>query len=108
MRRSLSCLGAVIVLAGAASLAHAQYPGGYPCCPPPQAPDACGHGYYNTGPYGMAYGPNYWVTPPFLPFNGLLPNPGFQGNGGQAAPPAFPMHPYYRGPRDYFMYEEPR
>jgi hypothetical protein len=39
-------------------------------------PDACGPGWYNVGPCGMVYGPNYYVVPPCMPFNGLLPGPG--------------------------------
>jgi hypothetical protein len=42
-------------------------------CPIPQAPDACGPGWYNVNCYGMVYGPNYWLVPPCLPWNGYLP-----------------------------------
>jgi hypothetical protein len=95
---------------------------------PPVAPDACGPGWYNTGPCGMVYGPNHWLRPGWDPFNGLVPRygqPSSPGNGGlpplptladMAAPhannghtpglpssPVFPSHPYARSPRDFFM-----
>jgi hypothetical protein len=95
MRATILSLGALILLGAGATLAQAgpYYFG------PPQAPDACGPGWYNVGPQGMVYGPNYWLRPPYLPWNGLVPAP----SGGQGASPAFPTHPYARGPRDYFM-----
>lgn len=52
---------------------------GGPACSPAlhiplgTAPDACGPGFYATGVGGMCYGPNYWLVPPFPPFNGILP-----------------------------------
>lgn len=42
------------------------------------APDACGPGWYSIGGCGMVYGPNYYLVPPWMPFNGLLPGPGGQ------------------------------
>ncbi len=90
---------------------------------PPVAPDVCGGGgWYNTGPYGMTYGPNYWLRPAWEPFNGFgnpyaaqggqggqgggYPGmPGYGSGNGNGLPqsPLFPSHPYARSPRDYFM-----
>ncbi len=84
----------------------------------PQAPDACGPGYYAPNCCGQWYGPNYCLRPCYPPFNGLLPCPARPGNGngngngngasggpGCATPgiPAFPTHPFARSPRDFFM-----
>ncbi len=55
--------------------------------PIPVAPDACGPGWYNVGGCGMVYGPNHYVVPPCMPFNGLLPGP--QGQCLMAARRAF-------------------
>src|ERR1700676_2458233 len=41
--------------------------------PLPIAPDACGEGFYTTGPDGTVYGPNYCVRPPFEPTQPQLP-----------------------------------
>jgi hypothetical protein len=121
MRISAIGLGVLLGVALAGELASAQpyYPSR------PQAPDACGPGYYCTGPCGMTYGPGYCVKPCFPPFQGVLPGPppGTQPGGpwGWCPPPAgaarapgappgppgsptFPTHPYARSPRDYFMY----
>jgi hypothetical protein len=117
--RMLPWLGALLAAVGAASVAQAQYcpcpcPCPPPCThipvgPPPQNPDACGPGYYVAGCGGMIYGPNYCVTPPYLPFNGILPPPPWAPPPAAAAPPpAFPYHPYARSPRDFCMYEGPR
>jgi hypothetical protein len=32
-------------------------------------------GFYIVNPYGVVYGPNYFLTPPCRPFNGILPGP---------------------------------
>src|SRR5262249_4989278 len=96
VKATISGLGALLLAAVVSSLAHAQ--GWYPSCPLPQAPDACGPGDYCTNPYGQAYGPNYWVRPPFEPVNGLRPS--FQGFANNVR---FPTHPFARGPRDFFM-----
>jgi hypothetical protein len=66
------------------------------------APDACGPGYYVVCPQGQSYGPNYWLRPAGLPFNGILP-PTPWANQGAPPPPYFGTHPYARSPRDYFM-----
>lgn len=98
MKATITGLGALLVVATAASLTQAANP---PCCPyGTPAPDACGPGAYCTGPCGMQYGPNYNLRPPFPPFNGMLPAPKMP-----KGPPiiVFPTHPYARGPRDFFM-----
>lgn len=72
----------------------------------PKAPDMTGQGFYYTNSYGITYGPNYCVTPPFPPFNGLIPIPCFgQMNNKPSAYPgmSFPSHPFNRSPRDFFM-----
>jgi hypothetical protein len=103
-------LGALLaaVLAAAPARAQCYYP------PIPQAPDACGPGYYCTGPCGMTYGPGYCLRPGFEPFQGAILGPPAGGPGGLGGPggpgglgsPLFPTHPYARGPRDYFMIYE--
>jgi hypothetical protein len=68
--------------------------------------------------YGQYYGPNYWLMPPFAPFNGAVfarqatANPlagrcagAAQGAPGAAGFPGFPTHPFARSPRDFFMME---
>jgi len=99
MRITILWLAALILAAAYTPLAAADnpyFPG------PPRAPDACGPGSYCTNPYGMMYGPNYNVRPPFPPFVLCPPPP------CGACPPNFPMHPFARGPRDFFMLESPR
>ena len=125
MKATLACLAALL----AAPAVHAQWGG--PCIP--QAPDACGPGYYNANCCGAVYGPNYNLYPCFLPFNGMVLGPKNQGQPGGAGPagpgmpgyagqpgmpaypgaapspfqppamPAFPTHPFARSPRDFFM-----
>jgi len=94
------------------------------------APDATGPGFYFVDACGVVWGPNHCVYPPFPPFQGMLPGP--TGKCLQASQcgvppwsPAFPMpqppapsapghqatgiypsHPYIRGPRDYYMWNE--
>jgi hypothetical protein len=104
MKVTLSCLAALLLACAAVPTVKANP--WFPSCYP-QAPDACGQGYYCTGPCGMVYGPNYCVRPPYPPFNGFLPPPGHNGNGqGMINTPVFPTHPYARSPRDYFMHGE--
>lgn len=72
----------------------------------PKAPDMTGPGFYYTNCYGVTYGPNYCVTPPFPPCNGPLPP--FSAGGMCQKPKgfpgmSFPTHPYVRSSRDYFM-----
>ncbi len=92
MRATIAWLGAL----GAAALlaASAQANPYFPCAP--QAPDACGPGWYNVNCCGAVYGPNYWLRPPYPPFNGVLPP--MQGQQTN-----FPTNPYMRSPRDFFM-----
>jgi hypothetical protein len=63
------------------------------------APDACGPGFYTVGPYGMVYGPNYWLRPAAEPFNGMLPPASNYG-------PHISTNPNVRSPRDFFMWRE--
>ena len=91
---------------------NAQQPAPYFVYYIPTAPDMMGPGFYYTNCYGVTYGPNYCVTPPFAPCNGPLPAfcplPGYGsglGNQNNKAYPgmSFPTHPYVRSSRDYFM-----
>jgi hypothetical protein len=89
--------------------------------PFPQAPDACGPGWYNRGPCGMIYGPNHYLVPPvccYMPYKpphpstlpGMPPIPGVpKMQYPQPGPPqkqVYPTHPFVRGPRDFFMWSE--
>src|SRR5436305_13626037 len=122
MNATLKCLATLLGLAVAVPMARAGEPGSYP-----QAPDTCGPGYYNAGPCGMVYGPNYYVYPCFPPWQGAVFGPklnmgpngqpyvmGPQGpaplsvlpgsiQGAGAPPPRFVNHPFARSPRDFFM-----
>jgi hypothetical protein len=112
---------AVTGMALAASQSVAQ------CCyiVPPRAPDMRNPGSYWTNCYGVTYGPNYYVQPPFPPFQGMILAPkkpgapaGPAGPGGLPTPreiqagcelKGFPRHLYARSPRDFFMVEtDPR
>jgi hypothetical protein len=93
MKAVLPWLAAILITMTAGSLAKADPYYYYPCRP--QAPDACGMGYYCPNYCGAIYGPNYNVYPPFPPFNGVRPD-----LGGCAK---FPTHPFAHGPRDFFM-----
>jgi hypothetical protein len=115
--RSFSWLVAVAGLALSASQASAQ------CyyIAPPRAPDMRNPGFYYSNPYGVIYGPNYYVQPPFPPYQGAIPagpsnrnqaaslaqyadNPAaFQQATGGGGFGGFPRHLYARSPRDYFM-----
>lgn len=92
--------GLVTLLVAAAVWANPNYP--LPC-PPRMAPDACGPGYYVVSPSGQPYGPNYWLRPAGLPFNGILPPPPWANQPGFQGGAMFGAHPYARSPRDYFM-----
>jgi len=101
-----------------------------PHLPIPPAPDMCGPGYFAPNNYGLFYGPNYYVYPPFQPFQGMVwapkrpvgphqgpigaggaggpGGPGGAGNGAPAmnspyGPAGFAVHPFNRSPRDFFM-----
>ncbi len=120
MKATLTCLATLLGLTIAAPAARAGGPG---CTP--HAPDACGPGYYNAGPCGMVYGPNYCLYPCFPPWQGAVfgpklclgPNgaPCVMGPQGPlplsalmqgAPPPGFVNHPFARSPRDFFMQYE--
>ena len=101
MRQTLLGFGALLLLVAGASLAQAD-PYYYPYIR--QAPDACGPGNYCTNYCGCPYGPNYWVRPPWEPFNGFRPNLLNQQNGNGAV---FAVHPFARSPRDFFMVGDP-
>jgi hypothetical protein len=90
--------GAILLAGVAASLAPAN-----PYCFPRQAPDACEPGFYTVCPNGTAYGPNWYLRPPWPP-EMLGPGqgrPGFPGGpagpGGIGGPaglgPGFPGAP---------------
>ena len=98
MRATFICLAALLGLALTGGTTSAQ------CVwyPIPQAPDACCPGYYVVNYWGAVYGPNYNLTPPYPPFQGMVCPPNNGNGGGQQ--PAFPTHPYARSPRDFFMY----
>jgi hypothetical protein len=93
MKHLFRCLSALLVLGAGASLAHAQYP--FPVrpapvyCPAPplRAPDFCGG--------------NYYVYPPFPPFQGMLPVP--QNAQAQQGGTIFGHHAFIRSPRDFYM-----
>jgi hypothetical protein len=105
MRATLTSLVLLLAVGLFSSSASAQ------CCyiAPPPAPDMLGPGYYWTSPYGITYGPNYCVQPPFPPFQGMIFAPPKPPPGGcpQMGMPGgslgFPSHLYARSPRDYFM-----
>ena len=109
MKTLLTTLGVLLLLGTGASVAQAQqYP--WPCAktppvycpvPPLRAPDACGPGFYAPNQFGMVYGPNFNVYPPFPPFQGMLPIPSCPNNGGGS--PGFATHPFLRSPRDFYM-----
>jgi hypothetical protein len=102
MKATLPWLGALLFVAVTVPPAKANPPY-YPCYRP-QAPDACGPGFYCTNPYGAVYGPNYYVRPPFEPFNGFRPSPSsLQQQQQQGGDCSFPVHPFARSPRDFFM-----
>jgi hypothetical protein len=94
MKATLRRLAVLLSLGLAPSLASAQC-----CCSPiPQAPDACGRGFYYSTCM-TNYGPMYYLRPPFPPYQGVVPGPAPK----QPQSPLFPTHPFARGPRDFFM-----
>ena len=134
MKATIAWFGTLLGMLGLTSLCDACYPG-YACSPVfhtplRQAPSPCNMcGFYVACPDGAYIGPNYWLRPPGLPFNGMLPGPtgqtieggrpmpmpmpgmampqyGFQQPPGGQRPTAFPSHPYARSPRDFFMWRE--
>jgi hypothetical protein len=97
VRTLIPWFGALLVAAALTAGAQAN-PYYWPSLP--QAPDACGPGFYSTNPYGMVYGPNYYLRPPWEPFNGIRPPMNSQPCGGG-------FGRYIRSPRDFFMYDLP-
>jgi hypothetical protein len=131
MKATAACLAALLLAAGLATPAAAQVVYYTPvfCTPVPPAPDACGPGFYQANCCGIVFGPNYCLYPPFAPVNGLPPgvnmqymqNPQLWGkvpmngpfpqmppmqNGGGPPGASFASHPFARGPRDFFMWNE--
>ena len=130
-KATLIGFGVMLALLATGSSANAQY-----CYRPvPTAPDMIGTGFYSQNCCGAWCGPNYYVYPPFPPFNGMILGP--KGGPGLTAMPGipwyagmpsmpsvasypaaqyyglqgqvgFPNHPFARSPRDFFMYEEKR
>jgi hypothetical protein len=102
MKATVSCLGALVVALALAGGAHADNPY-FPYQPAarPQAPDACGPGFTCFNYLGAPYGPNYYLRPPWAPFNGMITPP----NWGGGTPAMFGTHPYARSARDFFMVE---
>jgi hypothetical protein len=99
MKATLPWFAALLLAVAACTAAQAgPYPYYYPSYP--QAPDACGPGFYCTNCCGAVYGPNYCVRPPYPPFNGFRPSLSDQNQGGT---PGYPVHPFARSPRDFFM-----
>jgi hypothetical protein len=81
---------ALLALSLAASRSPAQ------TCRPiyvPQAPNTCGPGFYVCSQYGVIYGPNYFLRPDFLPFQGMVTgpkSPSQKGAPGQGGPGGYP------------------
>jgi hypothetical protein len=104
MKATLAWLGAALVTAATATAAQA----GHHCCAPPpcnafgcsvvcQAPNAWGPGCC------MPFCNGAFCQPaPFPLFPGPPAIGPSQGGGG-----GFPVHPFARSPRDYFMYGDP-
>jgi hypothetical protein len=98
MKAIIRCTAALLASLTVCSLAGADpYYSPVFHTPLPPAPDTCGPGFYAACPNGMIYGPNYWLRPSWAPYNGPA----------ASMPQAnFPFHPYVRGPRDFFMWQE--
>ncbi|MSR30068.1 MAG: hypothetical protein EXR99_01055 [Gemmataceae bacterium] len=69
----------------------------------PMAQGTAGNGFYYANCNGMVYGPNYYLRPPFPPFNGLLPEMNNCNKPAGFPGMSFPSHPFARSPRDFFM-----
>jgi hypothetical protein len=122
MKATVLVLGVALGAFVAVSPARAQ-----PCyCPVQPAPwNPYASAFYAPNSYGQWTGPNYYLAPPFAPFQGMVfpPSrpcppgmPGYGGNGygngfggnGFGGQVAFPSHQWARSPRDFFMYESER
>lgn len=81
MKATLATLGALVPLACLPASLAAQCTPCYVCSPAlcvplPVAPSLCNTpGFYVQYPDGTVYGPNYYLRPPYPPFNGILPGP---------------------------------
>jgi hypothetical protein len=86
--------GALLALLLATPLVSA-YTWGSPiyCRPYYPAPDACGPGWYVVNPWGMVYGPNYYVYPPFPPVGGCSPANYYTARAQAQAPAGYPILP---------------
>jgi hypothetical protein len=95
MRAIIRCGGGLLGLLLLTSVSTAYPPWCNPLTqqPYPTAPDACGYGFYVVGPYGMVYGPNYYLVPPFRPVGTCLPTnyQGQQPNIPGRAPLSLPV-----------------
>jgi hypothetical protein len=111
VKAKLLWFGALAAVALAAADARAQYYPGPQPYPVRVAPDMCNPGvvYYDGCTWRL---PSYCVYPPFEPFNGFrpcLPTPcqfAGQWQQQQMGNVAFPVNPWTRSPRDYFMWSE--
>ena len=107
MKATLGGFAALLLAVASCSAAQAgPYPYYYSGIP--QAPDACGPGYFCTNYCGQVYGPNYCLQPPWAPFNGFRPCLNNQNGAGGAGGAGSPVHPFMRSPRDFFMVDEGR
>lgn len=101
MRATISLAVSLLGVPLLASVASAQWCG---YIAPPRAPDFQNtKGFYLTTKFGMIYGPNHCVHPPFPPFQGMLPGPccppGALVPGGPGfGPPPCPPCKLYPGP----------
>ncbi len=105
MRRSLSLVGALLVMSGGMARSGANPYVPINPCPVPPAPYAMG--YYPPSAYGpMAFPNPNCPLPPFPPFNGPMYAPR-QCQQNVVPDAQFPTHPYARSPRDFFMVPTP-
>jgi hypothetical protein len=96
MKATLIWLGGLLLIAASTSLAQA-HPFCHSCGSQPQVAWGSGYAYPNWG--GGNYGCNYCPQMPPQPYSGFLPGAGIPCQ----KVPGFPMHPYARSPRDFFM-----
>jgi hypothetical protein len=110
MKATLVWLGALLVTAAAGTTAQAGhlFCCHHPCCAPPPC-----HAF---GCSVVCQAPNAWGAGCCMPFcNGAFCQPApFPGQGpmgpsmaGSGGAGGFPVHPFARSPRDYFMYGDP-
>ncbi len=105
MKKFPLCVGVLIAGLSAANAFGQYYPAPLPCPPVRTAPDMYAPSYYYTD--GYSWYPYYCVYPSFQPVGGIVPTPQASGGGGQQqANTAFPINPWTRSPRDFFMWNE--